>query len=140
MKWTIHHVTLQTSNVPASEAFFRDVLGLEAGPTGSSIGSGTSAVSIDKTKFSTVGNGNRGLHLSRLLPDYAEKAGLGINPSLGGHVAIAVEDFDAVRKRLDEAGVYYAYAGDHAMKGVRQIYLYDPSGNVVELNSDFTRI
>jgi hypothetical protein len=36
------------------------------------------------------------------------------------------------------AGVFYVDAGDYARRGVIQICLYDPSGNLIEINEDKT--
>jgi len=56
------------------------------------------------------------------------------NPTIGGHVAITVLDLDAVKRRLEAAGILYSDAGQYAMAGYRQIYLYDPSMNLLEVN------
>ena len=47
---------------------------------------------------------------------------------------LTVEDLDAVTARLDAAGMLYTDAGPYAMAGLRQVYVYDPSMNLVELN------
>ena len=38
------------------------------------------------------------------------------------------------KKRLEDAGVIVSDAGVYAMKDIHQIYCYDPSMNVVEIN------
>jgi hypothetical protein len=45
-----------------------------------------------------------------------------------------VPDIEAVKRRLEAAGIVYSDAGVYAMKGVHQIYVYDPSKNVIEIN------
>ena len=60
--------------------------------------------------------------------------GLDHNPTIGGHVAITVPDIDVVKRRLDAAGIQYSDAGRYAMVGFHQIYLYDPSMNLIEVN------
>ena len=41
---------------------------------------------------------------------------------------------EAVKRRLEAAGIMYSDAGQYAMLGYRQIYLYDPSMNLIEVN------
>ena len=133
MKWSIHHVTLQTHDVKKSAAFYRDILGLENGEP-HNIGTGTGDMTINEEVLAVVGDGNRGLHLLVPTPAFARDSGYSINPAMGGHVAIGVDDIDSVKKRLDAAGIYYQDAGEHAAPGWSQIYLYDPSGNLIEIN------
>jgi catechol 2,3-dioxygenase-like lactoylglutathione lyase family enzyme len=134
MSWSIHHVTLQTHDVQESARFYREVLGLESGGATHSIGTGSSNMEINDKVLAVVGEGNRGLHLLTPHPSFARQSGMAINPAMGGHVAIAVDDIDAVKRRLDEAGIFYEDAGEHAVPGWSQIYLYDPSGNLIEIN------
>lgn len=133
MKWSIHHVTLQTHDVAESERFYRDILGLENGEP-HTIGTGTSDMEISNRILAVVGDGNRGLHLLTPQPFFARQSGMAINPAVGGHVAIGVDDIEGVKRRLDEAGIFYEDAGEHAAPGWSQIYLYDPSGNLIEIN------
>lgn len=133
MKWFLHHVTLPTHDVPETRQFYADILGLDS-ETGHSIGTGTSEMEINDDILAVVGEANRGLHLLKPQPFFARESGMHINPAMGGHVAIGVEDIEGVKKRLDAAGVFYEDAGEHAAPGWKQIYLYDPSGNLIEIN------
>lgn len=133
MKWAIHHVTFPTHDATVSSAFYRDVLGLDVGAP-HTVGKG--AVAFDKKKVDVVGDGNRGVHLVAAVPDLAERAGIGINPSLGVHLAIEVEDLAQVRASLTEAGVYFVDVGEKFMPGMPQIYVYDPAGNLIEITQD----
>lgn len=133
MNWSIHHVTLQTHDVKKSARFYREILGLENGSP-HNIGTGSSDFEINDEVLAVVGDGNRGLHLLTPHPDFARQSGFAINPAMGGHVAINVDDIDAVKRRLDAEGIFYQDAGEHAVPGWSQIYLYDPSGNLIEIN------
>ena len=68
------------------------------------------------------------------VPRFAKDNGLFHNPTIGGHVAITVPDLEVVKRRLEAAGVLFSDAGQYAMLGYRQIYLYDPSMNLIEIN------
>ena len=41
-------------------------------------------------------------------------------------------DLDAVKRRMDEAGIVYSDAGENQLAGMRQIYVFDPSNNLIE--------
>lgn len=134
MDWAIHHVNLPAHNVRESERFYREVLGLKNGPTPHTIQGAFGAFTMTGDNFALIGDGNRGFHLTKPSPAFARDNGLVVNPTISGHIAISVPDIAAVKKRLDEAGILYADAGDYAMGGVPQIYLYDPSMNCLEIN------
>ena len=60
------------------------------------------------------------------------------NPTVGGHFAISVQELDVITAKLEAAGIPYSDAGVYAMNGVRQIYVYDPSFNIIEINQTVT--
>lgn len=134
MKWSIHHVNLPSHNVRESAEFYKTVLGLEDGPTPKTIGGGHGNFERSDDAYVFIGDGDRGLHLVKPIPSFAKDNNFTINPVVAGHFAITVDDLDEVKRRLDEAGIFYSDAGNYAMSGVRQLYLYDPSMNCIEIN------
>ena len=83
----------------------------------------------------TVSQGdNAGLHLIKPDPEFARKNQLDHNPSIGGHVALQVDNLDAVIQRLKTAGVPYSLTGTFAIPKMRHLYCYDPSMNLLEIN------
>jgi catechol 2,3-dioxygenase-like lactoylglutathione lyase family enzyme len=54
------------------------------------------------------------------------------NPTLGGHKAFAVPNLAAVKERLDAAGIVYSDAGEKQLAGMRQVYVFAPSNNLIE--------
>lgn len=132
--WHIHHVNRQAHDVPATAAFYRDLLGMEPGvfrtPGADTVGE----FERDESALAVFGPDNRGLHLVRGQPTFHIDNGLLHNPTYGGHVAISVPDAEAVMRRMDAAGHLYSDAGAYAMAGVRQVYTYDPALNFVEIN------
>ena len=62
------------------------------------------------------------------------RTGQVVNPVDRGHIAFRTDDLDAVKRRLDEKGIKYSDYGDWAMTGWKQIFFYDPDGNVVEVH------
>jgi catechol 2,3-dioxygenase-like lactoylglutathione lyase family enzyme len=133
MTWSIHHVNLPAHDVRETVAFFRDILGMTEGQFHRPPGNAGNFRS-DPAALAVFGEQNRGLHIVKPVPSFARDNNLLHNPTIGGHVAITVADLDAVRRKLDAAGFVYSDAGEYAMAGYRQIYLHDPSMNLIEIN------
>jgi catechol 2,3-dioxygenase-like lactoylglutathione lyase family enzyme len=120
----IHHTAVLSSDVERTIRFYQDVLGFPL----------TDIFENRDYKgsnhfFFDLGNGN--------LLAFFDFPGLGLGPYaevLGGlhHIAISTtpENWDAARKRLDEAGVEYMLESGSSM------YFLDPDGTRLELISD----
>jgi len=132
MGWFIHHVNIQAHDVPEAAAFYREVVGLEEGVRVLPENAGN--VGRDPSTIAAFGSGNRGIHVARARPEFQEQNGLKHNPTIGGHFAITVPDAYAVKARLEAAGCVVSDAGSYAMAGMRQLYCFDPSLNLVEIN------
>lgn len=108
----VHHVSVNVKNVDEALAFYVDVLGLT--PRG------------DRPDFSFGGAwldvGAQQIHLIE-----AEPPG-----DVGQHVALHVDDIDAVVDELRERGV--PITAPARVGTGRQSFLHDPSGNRIELN------
>jgi catechol 2,3-dioxygenase-like lactoylglutathione lyase family enzyme len=140
MNWSIHHVNLAATDVRKTAKFYAAILGMQETAWVFPPADQTGAIPNDParlTLFPDHGAGdpqNRGLHLIQPDPTFARRNNLDHNPSIGGHVAINVPDLDAVMARLREAGVPYSYTPTYAIEGMRHIYVYDPSMNLLEIN------
>ena len=108
----VHHVSINVSDVSEALAFYVDVLGL--------------AARSDRPDFSFGGAwldvGAQQIHLIEAEPP----------DDVGQHVALHVEDIDAVVTELHERGV--AVTTPVWVGTGRQSFLHDPSGNRIELN------
>ena len=132
MSWYIHHVNLQAHDVLKTAAFFRDIVGMEEGTWTYPENTGKVGHSPDTLAY--FGTENRGLHIVRAITSFAADNDFIHTPTIGGHHAICVPDVLAVKVRLEAAGVVVSDAGVYAMAGMHQIYCYDPSSNIVEIN------
>ncbi len=140
MTTTIHHVNLQANNVRASAEFYTSIVGMSEGswvfPPQEQVGY-ISADPSRMTLFPMAGASqgeNAGLHLITPEPAFARNNQLDHNPSIGGHVAFQVENLDSVIERLKAAGIPYSLTGTFAIPGMRHLYVYDPSMNLIEIN------
>lgn len=136
MAWMLHHVNLPALKVRETKAFLQGVIGLQEGRWIYPETQGE--LHHDEDSIAYFGIENRGLHVVRSVPSFASDNGFMHNPTIGGHFAVSVPDLDAVGNRLDAAAVPYSDAGVYAMSGVCQIYVYDPSFNVIEINQAVT--
>ncbi len=137
---TIHHVNLPANDVRASARFYSNIVGMAEGswifPPAEQVGH----ISADPEKLtlfptSTTSEGeNAGLHRTRSQPDFARNTQLEQHPSIGGHVALQVKSLDVVINRLKAAGIPYSLTGTFAIPGMRHLYVYDPSMNLIEIN------
>lgn len=139
MTWKIHHVNLPAHDVRETAAFFTAIFGMREGvfqrpAVGGDFRSDPAALAAFEQDGAEALGPNNGLHIVKPVPGFAKANGLDHNPTIGGHVAITVPDLDTVKRRLDEAGIQYSDAGQYAMLGFRQLYLYDPSMNLIEIN------
>ena len=140
MNSTIHHVNLQANDVRATAAFYTNIVGMAEGnwifPPADQVG----YLSADPSRLAlfpmpgTANGDNMGLHLIAPDPSFARKNQLDHNPSIAGHVALQVEDLDVVIERLKVAGIPYSLTGTFAIPGMRHLYVYDPSMNLIEIN------
>ncbi|MER2537493.1 MAG: hypothetical protein ABTQ31_20275, partial [Rhizobiaceae bacterium] len=74
--------------------------------------------------------------LLKPMPDFVHRTGTPINSALYGHTAISVADLESVKARLSAMGYFYADRGNWAMPSVYQVYVYDPSANLIEINQE----
>ena len=131
MKLKLHHVNFATRDVRALDAFYRDVLDMQAMP------------GMNKNRVKDQGypgdvafvtDGAMQMHIAEKDMAIGFRTGQAVNPVDRGHIAFRTDDLDAFRKRLDEKGIQYSDFGDWAMTGWKQIFFYDPDGNVVEVH------
>jgi catechol 2,3-dioxygenase-like lactoylglutathione lyase family enzyme len=132
--WTLHHVNLPAHNVPETVAYLRDLIGLEESAWIPANSSSIADFIVDPEMLAVFGEDNRGIHVVKPTPDFAAKNGFYHNPTIGGHFAVTVPDLEIVKSRLAAAHVQFTDAGSYAMAGMAQVYAYDPSMNLVEIN------
>ena len=130
MKLTLHHINLSTDHVAQMNVFYRGVLGL----TEESLGLPT----LEKKEYAGdvafVSDGHIQMHLAQKDVLAGFRAGHIVNPVSQGHIAYRTDDLDAFKAHLDAQGVQYSDWGNAAVAGWRQIFFYDPDGNVIEVH------
>lgn len=114
----LHHVSLLVADTRRSLVFYRDLLGLEVDPARPDLGFPGAWLKV----------GDLQIHLLELdNPD-----ALAGRPEHGGrdrHTAFVVDDFNAMREKLDLAGVEYTLS----RSGRKALFCRDPDQNTIEL-------
>jgi glyoxylase I family protein len=131
VKLKLHHLNLCTSDVPAMDAFYRDVLGLMPEPAMNALRVKDQGYGGD---VSFVSDGATQVHLSEKDLLCGFRTGQVVNPLERGHIAFRTDDIEAFKRRLQEKGIPYSDYGGFAMKDWQQIFFYDPEGNVIEVH------
>ncbi len=131
MKLRLHHVNLSTDRVEEMDAFYRDVLGLERETEGLPVLEKGQGYAGD-VAFVTDGAVQTHIAQKDVLAGF--KTGQIVNAVARGHIAYRCDDLDAFKAHLDARGVPYSDWGHRAVAGWRQIFFYDPDGNVIEVH------
>jgi glyoxylase I family protein len=113
----VHHHSLTVDDLPAAKAFYGELLGLPE---------------IERPDFGFPGvwyqAGSVQLHLIEL-PEKMRSGDPRPDPSpLANHLAFAIEDYEDVKVRLEEAGLKVQGLGTRA----GQLFVQDPHGNMIE--------
>jgi catechol 2,3-dioxygenase-like lactoylglutathione lyase family enzyme len=138
----LDHVSVTCADLDRSISFYRDVLGLAFLGRGASDGKDLSQITgLPDVRLRWAELDLGGGQLLELL-QYTSPVGGAVrqqtNDAGSGHIGLAVDDIDAVYRRLVGAGatvrsepVEISEAGD--WDGVRSVYLLDPDGVTIEL-------
>ena len=131
MKLTLHHINLSTDKVTEMDAFYRDVLGLERETQG--------LPTLEKGKgyagdVAFVTDGHIQTHLAERDVLAGFKTGHIVNAVARGHIAYRTDDIAAFKEHLDDNGIPYSDWGHTAVAGWKQIFFFDPDGNVIEVH------
>jgi glyoxylase I family protein len=113
----IQHVSVLVADTQQSLLFYRDVLGLAEGLQRPNLGYPGAWLTI----------GAQQIHLLEL-PNPDPVTG---RPAHGGrdrHCALTLRDLDALRRRLEAAGIPYTMS----KSGRRAMFCHDPDGNALE--------
>ena len=117
MSIRINHVSVNARDLPASVAFYVDVLGAEPIPT-PNFGLPVQWLALGRTQ----------LHLFER----------DLQPTSHHHFAVAVDDLEPVYRAADRRGAFDHDAfGNHLVElpgDMVQLYLRDPAGNLVEID------
>lgn len=131
MKLQLHHINLSSDKVDKMNEFYLKVMNLQTETEGLPILEKNKGYSGD---VAFVSDGKIQTHLSEKDLDVCFNTGHSINPLEKGHIAYRTDDLNAFKKHLDKLKVKYSDWGETAVAGWKQIFFYDPDGNVIEVH------
>ena len=118
---SVHHVAFRVDDLDASLEFYQGLLGCERLPR---------PEDLPGARGAWMRAGSSQVHLTETPVD----SGTGTPPSaivpVACHVAFHTDDLDAVEASLRQRGIAF-HRGEH---GVEQIFIQDPSGNLIEFS------
>ncbi len=122
---SIAHASFLVKNLDTSLMFYRDILGIEQNMT-------RPEFPFDGA-WLDLGDSGQQLHLMKL-PNPDSQEG---RPEHGGkdkHIALVVDDLNALAKKLDAAGVSFS----RSKSGRAAFFCRDPDGNALEFAEGFS--
>ncbi|PQM68550.1 MAG: glyoxalase [Rhodobacteraceae bacterium] len=131
MKIKLHHINLATQNVSRMKHFYKHILFLDDVvddlPT------------LEKSKgysgsVGFVGDGNIQTHIAEKDLEVNFKTGHYINPVEKGHIAYRTDNLEKFKKHLKDKNIEYSDWEETAVSGWKQIFFYDPDGNIIEVH------
>jgi len=131
MKIELHHINLSTNKVDEMNDFYLKVMKLKTETQGLPILEKKKGYSGD---VAFVSDGTIQTHLAEKDLNVCFKTGHSINPLEKGHIAYRTDDLEAFKTHLDQLGIRYSDWGETAVAGWKQIFFYDPDGNVIEVH------
>ena len=131
MELKLHHINLSTNNVAGMGHFYRDILGLKTATHDLPV--------LEKKKgydgdVAFVSDGQIQTHLAQKDINVGFRTGHIVNPLERGHVAYRTDDLAAFKAHLKKKGIVYSDWNETAVAGWKQIFFYDPDGNVIEVH------
>ena len=131
MELKLHHINLISEDVGRLTSFYREVLGMAEKTEDLPVRDKTRGYGGD---VGFVTDGNIQMHLAEKDIHAGFRSGQFVNPVAHGHIAFRTDDLDGFIARLEARGIPYSEWGDRAVIGWRQVFFYDPEGNVVEVH------
>ena len=104
MQIKLHHINLCSTNVPAMDAFYRNVLDLKPEP---SMGASRVKDQGYPGDVSFVTDGTTQMHLAEKDLQVGFRTGKVLNPVERGHIAFRTDDIAAFKRRLKEKNISY---------------------------------
>ncbi len=131
MKPKLHHINFSTKNVAEMTKFYRNILLFE---TEKDDIPGLGNDKVYSGEVEVVTDGNVQAHLAEVDMELNFKTGFAINPLARGHIAFRTEDLEEFKKHLTLQGINFSDWGETVVSGWKQIFFYDPDGNIIEVH------
>ena len=86
-----------------------------------------------------IDENHSGIHINKADFTFSWRNNFIHNPTIGGHPALNVKDIKLFINRLKSSNIAVTDAKIYAMPNIHQVYFFDPSANIIEVNQNINR-
>ncbi|MDA9973259.1 hypothetical protein N9E51_00205 [Alphaproteobacteria bacterium] len=135
-KWNFHHVNLECYDVRSSVNFVSQYLKMKEGTWKAPIELGKVNIKPNQLAIFNLNDNHSGIHINKADFTFSWRNNFMHNPTIGGHPAFNVKDIKLFIKKLKSYDIAVTDAKIYAMPNIHQIYFFDPSANIIEVNQN----
>jgi hypothetical protein len=135
-KWNFHHINLECYNVRSSVNFVTQYLKMKEGSWKAPIELGKVNIKSNQLAIFNLNDNHSGIHINKADFTFSWRNNFIHNPTIGGHPAFNVKDIKLFIKKLKSCDIAVTDAKIYAMPNIHQIYFFDPSANIIEVNQN----
>lgn len=134
--WAFHHINLECYDVRESVNFIKKYLKIEEGYWSPPPELGDVNISPNQLAIFNLDDNHSGIHINKADFTFGWRNKFLHNPTIGGHPAFNVKNIEFILEKLERNNIPFTDAKVYAMPNIHQVYLYDPSANIIELNQN----
>ena len=134
--WNFHHINLECYDVRSSVNFIKKYLKIKEGVWKAPVELGKVNISPNQLAIFNLNDNHSGIHINKADFTFSWRNNFIHNPTIGGHPAFSITDINFLIKRLKKNDIPFTDAKVYAMPNIHQIYLFDPSANIIEINQN----
>jgi catechol 2,3-dioxygenase-like lactoylglutathione lyase family enzyme len=135
-KWNFHHINLECYDVRSSVNFVSQYLKMKEGAWKAPFELGKVNIKPNQLAIFNLDNNHSGIHINKADFTFSWRNNFMHNPTIGGHPAFNVKDIKLFLKKLKSSDIAVTDAKIYAMPNIHQIYFFDPSANIIEVNQN----
>jgi hypothetical protein len=135
-KWNFHHVNLECYDVRSSVNFVSQYFKMKEGIWKAPIELGKVNIKPNQLAIFNLDDNHSGIHINKADFTFSWRNNFMHNPTIGGHPAFNVKDIKLFIKKLKSSDIAVTDAKVYAMPNIHQIYFFDPSANIIEVNQN----
>ena len=135
-KWNFHHINLECYDVRSSVNFVSQYLKMKEGGWKAPVELGKVNIKPNQLAIFNLDDNHSGIHINKADFTFSWRNNFMHNPTIGGHPAFNVKDIKLFLKKLKSSDIAVTDAKIYAMPNIHQIYFFDPSANIIEVNQN----
>ena len=137
--WNFHHVNLECYDVRSSVNFISQYLKMKEGTWKAPIELGKVNINSNQLAIFNIDENHSGIHINKADFTFSWRNNFIHNPTIGGHPALNVKDIKLFINKLKSSNIAMTDAKIYAMPNIHQVYFFDPSANIIEVNQNINR-